>query len=273
MFDDTKYYKGNAHTTFMDVETNDDGLDTVGSVETLFDVVEFVHEHEGVTLAEAAASLPYAKSTIHRHLATLKDRGYVVEEDGYYTGLRFLELGERARSRRRAYRLARTKVEELAAETGERAQFIVEEHGQAVYVHRALGEHAVNTDAEIGKRIPLHATASGKAILAAMDPAESSRIIERSSFERITSATITDPEALADELDAIADRGYAFNREENLDGLHAVGVSISGPDGDVIGALSVSGPSHRLTGPRFEEDLPTLLLGTANELELNIAHA
>lgn len=255
-----------------DTRPNDD-VDSVKAVETLFDILEFVHQGDGVTISEAASALDYAKSTVHRHLSTLEQRGYVVNEDGYYVGLRFLEFGEDARNRRRAYQLAKEKVEELAEKTDERAQFLVEEHGEAVYIHRAVGNHAVRTDPGIGKRIPLHATASGKGILAAMPPEKVSRIIEQAAFEQITDKTITDPETLYDELAQIRDRGYAFNREENLDGLHAVGVPVRGPEGTVIGGLSVSGPSHRFTGERFEEELPSLLLGTANELELNIAHS
>lgn len=248
-------------------------VDSVGSVETLFDILEYVHQRNGVTLSEATSDLDYAKSTIHRHLSTLEQRGYVVHEDGYRVGLRFLEFGEDARNRKQAYQLAKEKVEELAEETDERAQFLVEEHGEAVYLHRAVGDHAVRTDPGIGKRIPLHATASGKSILAAMSPEKVSRIIEQTAFEKITDETITNQETLYDELEQIRQRGYAFNREENLDGLRAIGVPVKGPKGNVIGGLSVSGPSHRLTGERFKEELPSLLLGTANELELNIAHA
>jgi DNA-binding IclR family transcriptional regulator len=250
-----------------------DRAESVKSVETLFDILEFVHREDGATISEAATQLEYVKSTIHRHLSTLEDRGYVVNEDGYYIGLRFLEFGEYARNRRRAYQLAKEKVEELAEETDERAQFLVEEHGKAVYLHRSVGDHAVRTDPGIGKRIPLHSTASGKAILAAIPPGTVSRIIEQTAFEAVTDKTITDPEALYDELERIRGRGYAFNREENLDGLHAVGVPVRGPEGGVIGGLSVSGPSHRFTGEQFEEKLPSLLLGMANELELNIAHS
>lgn len=248
-------------------------MDSVGAVETLFDILEYVHQKNGVTLSEATSDLNYAKSTIHRHLSTLEQRGYVVNEDGYHAGLRFLELGEDARNRKQAYQLAKEKVEELAKETDERAQFLVEEHGEAVYLHRAVGDRAVRTDPGIGKRIPLHATASGKSILAAMPPEKASRIIEQTAFEIITDETITNQETLYDELDQIRQRGYAFNREENLDGLCAIGVPVKGPKGSVIGGISVSGPSHRLTGERFKEELPSLLLGTANELELNIAHA
>lgn len=257
----------------MDENTAHGEIDAVKSVETLFDIVEYLWEKKGTTLSKASADLEYAKSTIHRHLTTLERRGYLVRDDGYYVGLRFLELGQQARTRQPAYHLAKEKVDELAIMTDERPQFIVEEHDQAVYIHRAYGDDAVRTDPGIGRRIPLHATSAGKAILAVMSTVKRSRIIEQTSFKGITSQTITESDELRAELERIREHGYAFNRQENLNGLHAVGVPVMGPEGGVIGGLSVSGPSHRLTGDRFEEELPTLLLGTANELELNIAHS
>ncbi|KTG07753.1 transcriptional regulator [Haloprofundus marisrubri] len=253
-------------------QTNDPA--TVQAVRTMFDIVEYVAERDGVTITEVATDLGYAKSTIHRHFSTLHELGYIVETPtGYQVGLRFLEVGHTARVRQRGHRMVKEKVENIAAETGERAQFIVEEHGEGVYIHRAFGERAVRTDPGIGSRIPLHATSAGKAILASMDEKRSAELIEAINFDPITEFTITDSEQLYDELEAIRERGYSFNRQENLNGLHAVGVAVSGPDGEVIGALSVSGPSHRMQGTWFEEELPKLLLGTANELELNIAHS
>lgn len=257
--------------------TQRDKSGSAGSVQTtrtMFETIEFIKQREGATITEVANELGYAKSTVHRHFSTLSEMGYIVKKDGkFYVGLRFLDLGQHARTRREGCELARKKVKEIAEQTGERAQFIVEEHGKGVYLYRAFGEHAVRTDPGIGSRIPLHATAAGKAILANLHSTRQAEIIEQADFEPITERTVTDPEKLYDELDEIRTRGYSFNRQENLDGLHAVGVAIMGSEGEVIGALSVSGPTHRLKNEWFQEELPDLLLGTANELELNIAHS
>lgn len=250
------------------------GPDTVQATRTMFDIVELIAAQNGMTITDVSNELGYAKSTVHRHLSTLSELGYVIEDsDGYHEGLKFLEIGHAARVRQRGYEMANAKVKEIANETSERAQFIVEEHGEAVYIHRVFGERAVRTDPGIGSRIPLYATAAGKAILANLDEERRTAIVEAIDFEPITDGTITELGELYDELAAIRERGYSFNRQENLKGLHAVGVDVTDEDGGVIGALSVSGPSHRLQGEWFEQDLPTLLLGTANELELNIAHS
>ncbi|WP_123622466.1 IclR family transcriptional regulator [Halorubrum sp. CSM-61] len=253
---------------------NGAGGDTVRTAETMFDIVRRLVDDDGASLAELASELDYAKSTVHRHLHTLEGLGYVVHrDDGYHVGLRFLEVGVTARSSYRGYDLVRRKVEEIAEVTGERAQFFVEEHGKAVYLSRAVGDQAVRTDPGIGSRIPLYAASAGKAILAELPEPELSDMFERISFDPVTKYTITDPEELRAEIEAGRERGYYFNREESLRGTHAVGVAICGPDDDVIGGLSVTGPSHRLNGERLESELPDLLLGAANELELNIAHS
>lgn len=173
----------------------------------------------------------------------------------------------------RGYDLVQEKVEEISEEIGERAQFFVEEHGMAVYVTRSVGSRAVRTDPGIGSCVPMYGTAAGKAILSELSGSELSDMLECMSFEPMNKHTITDPEELHTQLKVVQERGYSFNREESLRGTNAAGVSICGPDGNVIGALSVTGPSHRLKGESLEEELPKLLLGAANELELNIAHS
>lgn len=254
---------------------SDDALpDSVQTAQTLFDVIQCIKAGEGMSLSAIAGELDYAKSTVHRHLRTLDHLGYVVErDDGYHVSLRFLDIGDTARKSYTGYKLVSNKVEEIANETGERAQFFVEENCEAVYLARSVGERAVRTDPGIGSRIPLYAASAGKAILAELPENELFDIIERIEFTPVTEHTITDRDELLAELEAVRDRGYAFNREESLRGTHASGVAICGPEGDVIGGLSVTGPSHRLKGERFKTELPNLLLGAANELELNIAHS
>lgn len=256
------------------METSTKERRTVKTTETVFAILEILKERDGARITEVAEALELAKSTVHRHLTTLVEREYAVKEgDVYHVSLRFIELGEHARDRKKGYQLARTNVEELATETDERVQFIVEEHGWAVYVHRALGSHGVQTDPGIGKRIPLHATSAGKSILAYLPDDRVSWIIDQRGLPAITDHTITDREELFDDLESIREQGYSVNNQENVDGLRAIGVPVLRPDNRVLGALSVSGPTRRMKGDWFAHELPDLLLGTANELELNIAHS
>lgn len=254
--------------------TANDGRWRVKSTENSFRVIELIMEEDGMRLSDLARELDLAKSTVHRHLSTLTDLEYVTREDDVYrTGLRFLRIGEQTRTRSDAYQLAEEKVADLAAETQERAQFIVEEYGKGVYIFRETGEQAVSTDSEIGKRIPIHATAAGKAILASLPDERVDEIFAQRGLPAVNERTTTDEEALRAELKEIRERGYSINDQENTSGLRAIGVPVEYEDGEPIGALSVSGPTHRFRGTLFEETLPNLLLGTANELELNIQYS
>lgn len=246
----------------------------VKTTENAFAILRALKRLDGARISELTGETELAKSTIHRHLGTLSEMGWVVREgDTYRIGFRFLEFGEHARQRKKGYQLAKEKVDELATETDERVQFLVEENGQAVYVHRALGKHAVRTDPGIGNRIPLHATSGGKAILAHLPESRIDEIIEHRGLAALTPHTITDPEQLFESLEHIRECGYAINNQENIEGLRALGVPVRRKNGLVLGALSVSGPTHRMKGEWFDQKLPDLLLGTANEVELNVQHS
>jgi DNA-binding IclR family transcriptional regulator len=247
----------------------------VQTVATAFRVIEAVRSLDGARVTEVATALDVAKSTAHRHLTTLRDLGYLVTEgDQYHVGLRFLSLGQYARERRVTGATLRPTVRALARETEESAQFLVPERDAAVYVCRETGSNAVDTpNSRIGETIPLHATAAGKAILASYAPETVDEIVARTGLEAITEHTITDRVALRAELDEVRDRGYSVNRQENVAGIYAVGVPVTRPDGQPIGALSVSGPVQRLERGASERDLADRLLEAANELELNIAYA
>lgn len=245
----------------------------VTTVETSFDIIEALWAAERATLGELARDLGLAKSTVHRHLVTLRHRGYVVRDDDVYRlSLRFLDIGRWTQTHERAYVLAESKVAQLAERTDERVQFIVEENGRAVYVHMESGEHAVRTDTHVGKHADIHASAGGLAILAHTDRERVEEIIDQRGLERLTPHTFDTPEALFEELESIRDRGYSINDQGHIEGLRAIGAPVMGPEERVIGALSISGPTNRMRGEWFEETLPQLLLGSTNELELRIAY-
>jgi DNA-binding IclR family transcriptional regulator len=239
-----------------------------------FEIIDALYKNDGATLLALTETLEMPKSTIHRHLATLQKHGYVqVEDDEYHVGFRFLELGEYTRNRKEAYRLAEQPVNTLAEETGERAQFVVEEQGEGIYLYVETGQHAVRTGVSVGHRVPLHSTSAGKVILSQLPPDRVDEILDDQELPALTEETITDPEELKSQLSEIRERGYAFNREENIKGLRAVSGPVTDENDEFIGVLSVSGPSHRMKGEWFRSELPDLVLGTANEFELRIAYA
>ncbi|SEP31124.1 transcriptional regulator, IclR family [Halogranum amylolyticum] len=246
----------------------------VKTAETSFALLEQLSEAEGDSLGvtELAEQVGLAKSTVHRHVVTLESLGFVAREGNEYRiGLRLLDFGLRARDRHDLYHIARPKVEELAEVTGEKVWCITEEQGRSVHLYGASGEHSVQTSARAGAWGYLHQHAAGKAILAHLPADRVRRIVDGHGLPAKTPDTITDETELFEQLEQIVDRGYAFNREESIAGLHAVGAPVTDDEGVAIGAISVSGPANRLKGTRLTDELPDLLLGATNEIEINLS--
>jgi DNA-binding IclR family transcriptional regulator len=254
---------------------NNDGTNSkhVDSVEHSFRIVEQLREFDTATLSMLDDTLPLSKSTIHRHLTTLIRNEFVVKTgDEYRLGLRYLDIGGKLRNDIYGSREIKPKIRELAEETDELAQFHVHEHGYVVNIFREAGRRGVFTKVRIGKRQYMHQGAAGKAILAKLPAERVDEILDRHGLPQATPHTITDRETLYSELEEIRDRGVAFNTEETAKGVHTVGAPLMTPDGDVLGSCVVAGPSHRMQGPRFREDLPELIQSVVNELGLNLAH-
>jgi DNA-binding IclR family transcriptional regulator len=253
---------------------DDTGTPSVQSVETTFSILEALHDRAGAGVTELASALSVPKSTVHNHLQTLERNEYVVSDDGTYrVGCRFLELAAHARDRRAIYEVARPEVDRIAEETGELSGVVVEEHGRGVFLHRAKGDRAVHVDTHAGKRISLHGAALGKAILAQLPRERVDDIVERHGLPALTENTITDRDALREELAEVRETGIAFDDEERLDGLRSVGAAITGPDDEVLGAVSVAGPTSRLRDDRFREELPEVVRSAVNVIDLNVTYS
>jgi len=243
----------------------------IKSVERAFHIVETVKLLDGARLSDLDAELDVAKSTIHRHLATLEDIGYLVrDDDEYRIGLRFLNPAIHARSRRPEYRDIEPKVEQLATETGERAQFIAEEHGRGIHVFSAVGEQGIQTESRVGKLVYLHATSVGKNILAHLPRQRVEGILDQHGLPKLTDNTITSRSALFEELETVRKQGFAYNRAERRESLLAVGVPIKDPDGRILGGISVTGPRRRMESDH--RDLHDKLLDISEEITIRLAY-
>ncbi len=245
----------------------------IKSTKTSFEIIHALQEMGPSRLSSIAEQVQLPESTTHRHLNTLQDLRYVSRQGNLYQiGLRFARLGRTAQTRDPRYIQAESYVKDLANQTEERVQFVVEEHGLGIYLYQETGSKAVRIGSSVGRQAHLHCTAAGKMLLANYSADRVTEIIDRWGLPTYTEKTITDIDTLFEELERIKERGYAFNREEQVTGVNAVAVSVQHND-TVIGVFSVSGPSHRLHGEWFEEQIPNLMLATANEFELDITYS
>ncbi|MFC7156990.1 IclR family transcriptional regulator [Halomarina halobia] len=244
---------------------------TIEAVDKTCRIVEAVHELGGAGVTELAERLDISKGTIHTHLATLSRNGFIVKDgDTYRVSLRFLDIGEDAKIGSQIYQVARPEIRELAEQTNTRTQITIEEFGMVVVLAIERGEHTIPAPTRIGKRDYMHCIASGKAILAHLPEERVRRIVRHHGLPARTPNTIVDEDDLMGELAEIRDRGYAYNDEEKIKGLRAVGVTIRNDSGTVLGAVSASGATSKMKGSRYREEIPEALLSVANTIEFNI---
>lgn len=255
--------------------TDDTERRTITSVDRAFGVLEELRCLDGATLSELADEVDLSKGALHTHLATLREHGFVEHRgDSYALGQRFLTFGEYVRNSQPLYRAAKSEVDELAMETGECVHLITEENGMESTLYESFGERAVGRELFMKNREQmgryLHYSAAGKAILSQFDRADLDALLDRHGLPDRTRHTITDRGEFEEELDRVRERGYAVNDEEDLLGIRAVGSPIVGPDGEVLGALSISAPASRMQGERFTENLPRVVKEYVNIAEVNL---
>jgi len=244
---------------------------TVSSDERMLDIMEALKEHTSAGVTELADAVNMPKSTVHVHLSTLKDRGYVVQNDSqeYRLSLKVLDMGMMVQETQEMYDEVLPKLDELADETDEKAWWTVEENGKAVFIAKSVGKHGIQTNARIGHHIELYQLAAGKAILANLPAARRAEILDSYDYPLGDGKTRADLEA---ELEEIRDQGVAYGSEQFLQGVSGVGAPITDNAGNSYGAISVSGPSNRLDSDRVENELANLVRGIAGELRVNLSY-
>lgn len=247
--------------------------DPVRSLGTAISVVDALHELGTAGVSAVANHVGLPTSTAHDHLATLERHGLVVKEGSEYrVGTRFLEIGGYARSQDEVYRTARPEIKKLAVETGEHANLMIEEAGRGVFLCKEEGGDAFQLDTHVGKSVHLQSTALGKAILAFLPEERVVEIVDRHGFPRVTENTITDRETLFEELEEVRERGIATDDEERIPGVRCVAAPFHDPEGEVAGAVSVSGPKSGLQDETFSRELPDQVTRASNVIEVNLKY-
>lgn len=243
---------------------------TVQSVETSLRIVDALATLNGGNTTDVASHLDLPTSTTHAHLQTLSRNGYVINQRGtYHLGLRLFELGQHARSRHDIATVAIEELEKLAEKTQQMASLLIEEHGRGIFVCSVDGPNGNRTSSRIGRRVHLHATSSGKAILAHLPPERTRTIIDRHGLRPYTANTLTTPSALFSELRTIRSQGYAVDDEERRIGFRCTAAPVL-VENEVRGAISVSGPKRRMMDDWSVEELAAHATETATTIEFNI---
>ncbi|MER6716017.1 MULTISPECIES: IclR family transcriptional regulator [unclassified Streptomyces] len=227
----------------------------VQSVDRAVSVLEILARHGEAGVTEIADELDVHKSTAFRLLGVLENRGLVAQAKDrgkYYLGAGVLRLAGAAAVRLDVSQEGVPVCRELADELGETVNIAVLDDDAAVNIMQARGTASVTAQNWLGRRTPLHATSSGKVLLAHMPPTLREGLLAR-PLHRFTERTVTVASMLRGELDTVVRQGYAITVEELEIGLAAAASPVRAHDGKVIASLSVSGPVYRLSPERLPE--------------------
>jgi DNA-binding IclR family transcriptional regulator len=226
----------------------------VQSVDRALSVLDLLAQRGEMGVTDLAAELDVHKSTAFRLVSAL-ERRQLVEQVGdrgkYRLGLGILRLAAATTGRLDVTRESQPVCERLAYQLGETVNIAILDDASAVNVLQEFGNSAVGSRNWIGRRTPLHATSSGKVLLAFADEALRETILGQ-SLTLHTESTVTDSAELARQLDQAVARGWAATNEELEVGLTAVAAPIRDGSGRVVAAVSISGPSYRLTAASFD---------------------
>ena len=202
------------------------------------------HGANGLSVTEIAERLGVAKSTALALARTLTDAGLLRTIDPgprYVLGLKLLRLGDLVGQQTSFAKLGLPILRDLSTVTGMTARLAANEGGYPVFLERIDGEGSIRFHAPLGQREQPHATAAGKAILAYLDEDNVRRIVEEAGMPRYTAKTITDVDALMEELTRVRNVGYALDDEEEAEGVFCVGAAFFDHQRSCVGALSVTG--------------------------------
>jgi DNA-binding IclR family transcriptional regulator len=220
----------------------------VQSVDRALAVLEILARDGHAGVSDIAEEMGIHKSTVSRLLGSLVSREMVHQNSDrgkYQLGFGILRLASSIPGRLSLVREARPILEGLADEFKETVNLAVLRSNYAVNVDQAMGPSTLATYDWVGSLTPLHATSSGKVLLAALSADERDRILKETGLPARTPRTITNREELENELITIARNGYGITLEEFEIGINSMAAPVYNHLGTVIGAISISGPAFR----------------------------
>lgn len=229
----------------------------VASTVKAFEIIKIIADsdpYRGITLAELSWVISGSKSTIYRYLNTLEQLEFVEKDDrdSYFLGSGILQLAGHYLSNMNLPLFADPYMRRLAENSKETVYLAVPSENAVVYIAKVDGPLSIRLMAQIGSRMPMYCTALGKAILAHRSEEQVSAIASV-GLERKTANTITDLEILVQELAHVRSQGYAVDNIENEEGVRCIGAPLFDYSRKLVGAVSLSGPSNRVTEGRVAE--------------------
>ncbi|MFK7761795.1 MAG: IclR family transcriptional regulator [Roseobacter sp.] len=233
-----------------------------GTVGKALDVLDQVADYgRPVRFATLLSDSCYPKATLYRLLQTLTSQNmleYDVDHQTYSLGMRLVRLAHGAWTQSSLAPIARPFLDRLSAQLRHTVHLAQLDNAQVLYVDKRNAVHPVEMFSDAGKVGPAYCTGVGKAMLAFLPCDQQDQAVKQQSFHCFTPYTYTSAKALEQELAAICERGYAFDREEHEPGIICVAHPILTESGRVLGALSVTGTTKETSLDQLERLVPHL---------------
>lgn len=220
-------------------------------------------------LGEISAEVELTRSTVHRLLATLISRGFARQDPAsgrYSLGFKALEVGTSFLASMDIRSIARQHLRRLAQGCGETANLAVLEGLDVIYIDQVEAESIIKMRARLGSRGPGYCTGSGKVLLAALPEDELDHLLDGRILKRYTARTITDPDRLRQELAKVRKDGFALDFGEMEPAVRCAAAPIRDHEGQVVCAVSISGPDTRIAGERLRSVLVPTVLKVAGDI-------
>ena len=252
------------------------------SIQTVINALRLLEEFqdaEELGVTHLSRRLDLHKNNVFRLLATLEQRGYVdqsPETERYRLGVRTLELGRAFTRSRSLLQRARPILRALAGALGESAHLGVLRGFEVVHLDGAAPDRLILSRVRVGWRLPAHCTALGKALLGCAPESVREafdRTVVAGGLERRTPATIADRDKFFEHLRTVAVQGFAVDAEECEEGLCCVAAPVYDGEGDLVAALSVSGPAFRLDGDGPLREVAGKVTQVADRLSRDLGYA
>jgi len=222
---------------------------SVQSLDRAFDILELLaHERDGMMLSDVARRLDLHKSTVHRLLNSLKDRGYIEQhpESGRYRlGLGFIALSSQYLNSLELKTEAEPYLRRLSERLGETVFLATLQDDEVVYLDKVERFDGLRRYSIIGRRAPVHSTSLGKAMVMHRDMEDLRSLFARRPLVAVTARTTIEADVLLRELGESRTRGWSKDVEENNDGVSCVGAPIRDYRGAVIAAVSSAWEGRR----------------------------
>jgi DNA-binding IclR family transcriptional regulator len=239
-------------------------------------LLSLLSEGQPKNLTELSAGLGIGSSSTYRLLATLASHGYVEHDRGargYRLGLACLELSRAYLESSDVRQVALPVLERLRDATSETVHLGILDQMEVVYIEKLQGLHAIGLmSSRVGGRSPAYCTGLGKVLLAHLDPALVRSHFRKNGLKRFTDNTITDLSSLMDHLATVREQGYAIDNTEHETEVRCVAAPVFDLHGEVVAAISVSGPDARLDPFGQQRPLIEATVQSAQAISRRLGH-